>query len=68
MTTSSTIADEKRAGRQFWDANPCGGQWDSYAAFSEWIERTEPYAFDILAKHQWSDRRVLEVGCGQARS
>jgi SAM-dependent methyltransferase len=64
-TSSGLIVEEKRAGRRFWDANPCGGQWDSYAAFSAWIERTEPYAFDILAKHQWAGRRVLEVGCGQ---
>jgi ubiquinone/menaquinone biosynthesis C-methylase UbiE len=63
--TTSGIVDEKRAGRSFWDANPCGGQWESYAAFADWIERTEPYAFDILAKHQWENVRVLEVGCGQ---
>jgi len=62
---SSAIVEEKRQGRRFWDANPCGGTWDSYAAFAEWIERTEPYAFDVLAKHAWAGKRVLEVGCGQ---
>ena len=63
--SSPSLAEEKRAGRQFWDANPCGGQWQNYAAFSEWIERTEPYAFDVLAKFDWTGKRVLEVGCGQ---
>jgi SAM-dependent methyltransferase len=60
-----SIMDEKRAGRAFWDANPCGGAWASYAAFAEWIERTEPYAFAVLSRHKWGGHCVLEVGCGQ---
>ncbi len=65
MTVAGSSVDEKRAGRQFWDSNPCGGTWANYAAFADWIERTEPYAFDVLAKHDWTGKRVLEVGCGQ---
>jgi ubiquinone/menaquinone biosynthesis C-methylase UbiE len=57
--------NEKQAGRGFWDANPCGGGWRSYAAFAAWIRDTEPYAFRALDAHEWRDRRVLEVGCGQ---
>ncbi len=64
-TTQTSVAEEKRAGRQFWDANPCGGTWKNYAEFAAWIERTEPYAFDVLAKYDWHGRKVLEVGCGQ---
>jgi SAM-dependent methyltransferase len=63
--TAGTRAADKVAGRRFWDANPCGGAWGDYRAFAEWIERTEPYAFDHLARHEWRGRRVLEVGCGQ---
>lgn len=60
-----TDVHEKRAGREFWDSNPCGGQWQSYAAFLDWNERTEPYTFETLDRHEWRGRRVLEVGCGQ---
>jgi SAM-dependent methyltransferase len=60
-----TTIEEKRAGRRFWDANPCGGEWTSYTAFADWITMTEPYAFTVLAAHDWASRRVLEVGCGQ---
>lgn len=66
MTTAPlAAADEKRAGRAFWDANPCGGSWSNYAEFADWIERTEPYAFNVLAKYEWAGKKVLEVGCGQ---
>jgi SAM-dependent methyltransferase len=56
---------EKDAGQAFWDANPCGGRWESYAAFLDWNQQTEPYAFDLIDHHDWQDRLVLEVGCGQ---
>jgi ubiquinone/menaquinone biosynthesis C-methylase UbiE len=62
---TTTTVDEKREGQQFWDANPCGGEWASYTAFAEWYSQTEPYAFNVLAGHSWDGRRVLEVGCGQ---
>jgi SAM-dependent methyltransferase len=55
----------KQAGREFWDANPCGGQWRSYAEFLEWYRRTEPYMFDVVDEYDWRGMRVLEVGCGQ---
>ncbi len=56
---------EKHAGREFWNSNPCGGRWTSYASFLEWYRRTEPYMFDIVGRHGWQGQRVLEVGCGQ---
>ena len=66
MSTSIAAVDqEKRDGRGFWDANPCGGQWESYAAFLKWYRETEPYMFDIVDQHNWEGMRVLEVGCGQ---
>ncbi len=55
----------KDAGARFWDSNPCGGNWDSYRNYSEWIQRTEPYIFRVLDRHNWAGKRVLEVGCGQ---
>jgi SAM-dependent methyltransferase len=64
-TAAITDDREKRHGREFWNSNPCGGRWKSYAAFLEWYRRTEPYMFDIVARHPWQGRRVLEVGCGQ---
>jgi ubiquinone/menaquinone biosynthesis C-methylase UbiE len=57
--------NEKAAGRAFWDANPCGGQWRSYGEFASWVQDVEPYAFDVLDRHEWKGLRVLEVGCGQ---
>lgn len=55
----------KQAGAAFWNANPCGGDWDSPSAFMEWMRTTEPYLYQRLDAFQWSGRRVLEVGCGQ---
>lgn len=55
----------KKAGQSFWDANPCGGNWTSYCEFMEWIRKTEPYFFEILDRHDWRGKQVIEVGCGQ---
>ncbi len=55
----------KMDGQRFWDSNPCGGSWGSYTDFLAWIQRTEPYAFQILGQHEWKGKRVLDVGCGQ---
>jgi SAM-dependent methyltransferase len=55
----------KQTGAEFWNANPCGGDWCSYSEFLEWIRRTEPYAFDTLDHYDWADRWVIDVGCGQ---
>ncbi|MBP7032768.1 MAG: class I SAM-dependent methyltransferase [Syntrophobacterales bacterium] len=30
-----------------------------------WIQRTEPYIYRVLDRHDWTGKRVLEVGCGQ---
>jgi len=30
-----------------------------------WIKDTEPYAFEIVNRNEWEDKRVLDVGCGQ---
>jgi SAM-dependent methyltransferase len=65
IMAATTTAEEKRAGQQFWDSNPCGGEWASYAKFAEWYAGVEPYAFDVLSAHPWMGTRVLEVGCGQ---
>jgi SAM-dependent methyltransferase len=64
-THSSTTSSLKQEGAAFWDANPCGGDWPSYAAFLDWIRVTEPYAYDVLDRWDWAGKEVLEVGCGQ---
>jgi ubiquinone/menaquinone biosynthesis C-methylase UbiE len=63
--TSARGADLKAGGGAFWNANPCGGDWASYAAFMEWMQRTEPYAYEILGGADWKGHTVLDVGCGQ---
>ena len=59
------LIEVKDAGRRFWDANPCGGQWRSYREFLQWLRRTEPYVYEVLDRHDWTGKRVLDVGCGQ---
>jgi ubiquinone/menaquinone biosynthesis C-methylase UbiE len=56
---------QKVEGQSFWDTNPCGGEWATYADFLAWIQRTEPYAFEIVERHDWAGKKVLDVGCGQ---
>ncbi|MDP3716226.1 MAG: class I SAM-dependent methyltransferase [Acidobacteriota bacterium] len=62
---STTNPPQKKAGREFWNSNPCGGQWASYREFMNWYHTVEPYMYDAVARHSWQGRRVLEVGCGQ---
>ena len=50
---------------RFWNQNPCGGSWDSYAELMEWIYNTEPYAFDIMKPEILKKKHILDVGCGQ---
>ena len=33
--------------------------------FLTWIQRTEPYAFEVTGQNDWIGKRVLDVGCGQ---
>jgi ubiquinone/menaquinone biosynthesis C-methylase UbiE len=55
----------KQQGAEFWNKNPCGGQWQRYQDFISWINRTEPYIFRLLDRYDWKNKRILEVGCGQ---
>jgi SAM-dependent methyltransferase len=65
----ATSLEQQRAakfnGQRFWNANPCGGKWATYANFMAWIQRTEAFAFDMISRHDWTSKRVLDVGCGQ---
>ncbi len=65
QSLSLTGAPQKTAGREFWNSNPCGGQWVNYRQFLTWYQSVEPYMFETLARQSWHGRRVLEVGCGQ---
>ena len=60
-----TPVEEKRAGQEFWNSNPCGGQWVDYRSFFNWYIGVEPYATDTLDRYTWTNVRVLEIGCGQ---
>jgi SAM-dependent methyltransferase len=60
-----TAVEPKHQGAEFWDANPCGGEWPTYRAFLDWYQRTEPYIYRVLDRHDWRGATVLEVGCGQ---
>jgi SAM-dependent methyltransferase len=55
----------KIEGQSFWDANPCGGRWLKYADYLTWIQGVEPYAYEIMDREDWTDKRVLDAGCGQ---
>ncbi len=55
----------KLEGAEFWNANPCGGQWKDYREFMTWVQKTEPYAFAVMDSYDWRGKKVLEVGCGQ---
>lgn len=57
--------DLKEKGAIFWDANPCGGNWDNYQEFMDWYQRTEPEMFRILDVYDWVGKRVIEIGIGQ---
>src|SRR5579885_847353 len=61
----SPTGELKLQSAAFWDQNPCGGTWNSYAAFMDFMQRTEPYIYSILDTYDWSGKQVLEVGCGQ---
>lgn len=55
----------KSLGAEFWDVAPCGGNWSSYRQFMNWIQRTEPYFFEMLDSYSWQGKKVVDVGCGQ---
>ncbi|HEY59677.1 MAG TPA: class I SAM-dependent methyltransferase [Anaerolineae bacterium] len=55
----------KQKGTNFWDLNPCGGQWASYQEFFNWYQQTEPYILESFDKYRWKNKKVLAVGCGQ---
>jgi ubiquinone/menaquinone biosynthesis C-methylase UbiE len=65
--TEITVAEVRR----FWDANPCGGDLsvssDRLAYFAEIEEKRyrREWHIPIVARfHEFTGRRVLEVGCG----
>ncbi|OIO48092.1 MAG: hypothetical protein COS76_01260 [Candidatus Portnoybacteria bacterium CG06_land_8_20_14_3_00_39_12] len=49
----------------FWDKNPCGGQWLSFKQKRDWLIKTEPYILDFIHRDWLKDKKVLDVGCGQ---
>ncbi len=50
--------------QKFWDANPCGGEWDSIDKLIEWRNITEPHIWNTLKKFNVKGK-ILDVGCGQ---
>jgi hypothetical protein len=56
-TVTSAVADEKRAGREFWDANPRGGTWLSDAAFADLVARARR-AFSSKGFRAWTSETI----------
>jgi SAM-dependent methyltransferase len=65
MQSADAMDARKQQGADFWNANPCGGEWPTYRAFFDWYQRTEPYMYRIFDAHDWRGVHVLDVGCGQ---
>ena len=55
----------KTEAADFWNQNPCGGEWVHYRQFIEWYLATEPYMVDIFKDIGLGKKHVLDVGCGQ---
>jgi len=65
MIQRKDIESIKQAGADFWNNNPCGGEWEAYPTFYDWMMRTEPYFFEILSHYNVESALVCDVGCGQ---
>ena len=59
------VNEIKKQCETFWDGNPCGGNWHSQSEYMQFIQRTEPFIYNIINKYSWTNKYVLEVGCGQ---
>lgn len=56
---------EKKKGKEFWNANPCGGKWNSFKELMDFVLGTESYVYELLTDDFLNNNKVLEVGCGQ---
>lgn len=59
------MKNEKHDVQQFWNQNPCGGEWISYREKIYWLIKTEPYLLNLIPDDLLNTKKVLEVGCGQ---
>jgi len=55
----------KNESANFWNQNPCGGEWTDYEGFMKWYINTEPYIIDLFKNIDFNHCKVLDVGCGQ---
>jgi ubiquinone/menaquinone biosynthesis C-methylase UbiE len=56
---------DKPKSSEFWDSNPCCGNWSSIDGLISWRNKSEPYVKKVLDKVVIPDKKILEVGCGQ---
>jgi ubiquinone/menaquinone biosynthesis C-methylase UbiE len=63
-----TVIDKKKKGAEFWDGNPCGGQWNSQRQLLDWSRSISPFMYEIYQVYDWDDKLVVDVGCGQGRT
>jgi ubiquinone/menaquinone biosynthesis C-methylase UbiE len=59
------VKNEKEKGKDFWDANPCAGRWNSFKDLMDFALGIESWIYDLLTDDFLSNKKVLEVGCGQ---
>lgn len=56
---------DKKVSSKFWNNNPCGGEWSTYADFLKFMQETDEYLYNTLKNYDWHNKYVLEIGCGQ---
>jgi ubiquinone/menaquinone biosynthesis C-methylase UbiE len=59
------VKNEKEKGKDFWDANPCAGRWNSFKELMDFALGIESWIYELLTDDFLSNKKVLEVGCGQ---
>jgi ubiquinone/menaquinone biosynthesis C-methylase UbiE len=57
--------NKKTETQEFWNSNPCSGNWSSVEDLISWRNATEPYINELLEDIIKPRHKVLEVGCGQ---
>jgi ubiquinone/menaquinone biosynthesis C-methylase UbiE len=49
----------------FWNDNPCGGDWSEFGEKVSWLLEKEPHIKDLIRDDLFLNKKVLDVGSGQ---